>query len=122
MLSTFKDAYGHQLYDYLKGRSPGLEVVERDDGFIQATLGPRLYLSHYKDWSAHEKAAIRHVKGNVLDIGCGGGRHSLHLQKRGFRVLGVDVSPLAIKVSKLRGLKNARVMSVTHDRTETGEI
>jgi SAM-dependent methyltransferase len=52
------------------------------------------------------------VKGRVLDIGCGAGRHSLYLQKMGFDVLGIDSSPLAIKVCKLRGLKQAKVMSI----------
>ncbi|NIQ07972.1 MAG: class I SAM-dependent methyltransferase [Candidatus Korarchaeota archaeon] len=48
----------------------------------------------------------------MLDIGCGVGRHSLYLQKRGFEVVGIDNSPLAIKVSRLRGLKKAKVMSI----------
>jgi len=52
------------------------------------------------------------VKGRVLDIGCGAGRHSLYLQRKGFDVLGIDISPLAIKVCKLRGLKKAKVMSI----------
>ena len=52
------------------------------------------------------------VKGRVLDIGCGAGRHSLYLQKMGFDVLGIDSSPLAIKVCKLRGLKQAKVMAI----------
>ena len=52
------------------------------------------------------------AKGRVLDIGCGAGRHSIYLQRRGLDVLGVDNSPLAIKVSKLRGLKNAEIMSI----------
>lgn len=112
MLSTYQDAYGHQLYDYLKGRNDGVEVVERDDGFIQPNFGPRTYLSHYKDWSPFEKEAIRNAKGRILDVGCGGGRHSLYLQEKGFEVLGIDLSPLAIRVCKLRGLKNTRVMSI----------
>lgn len=47
-----------------------------------------------------------------MDVGCGAGRHSLYLQQKGFEVLGIDVSPLAIKVCKLRGLKQAKVMSI----------
>ena len=55
---------------------------------------------------------MRLVKGRVLDVGCGAGRHSLYLQKKGFDVLGIDVSPLAIEVCKLRGLKKAKVLSI----------
>ncbi len=33
-------------------------------------------------------------------------------RKKGFDVLGIDVSPLAIKVCKLRGLKKAKVLSI----------
>ena len=102
MLSIQQDAYGHQLYDYLKGKNQGIEIVERDDGFIQANFGPRTYLSDYKNWSSHEREALLLAKGRVLDIGCGGGRHSLYLQRKGFQVLGIDQSPLAIRICKLR--------------------
>lgn len=112
MLENNEDAYGHQLYDYFKGKSRGLEIVEREDGFIQANFGPQTYLSEYEGWSSHEKKAMRYVRGRVLDIGCGAGRHSLYLQKKGFKVHGVDISPLAIQVCRMRGLKNARVMSI----------
>ena len=42
MLTNLQDAYGHQLYVYFRGTSSGLEIVERDDGLIQANLGPAL--------------------------------------------------------------------------------
>ncbi len=29
----------------------------------------------------------------ILDLGCGGGRHAIELAQRGYRVVGVDVSP-----------------------------
>src|SRR2546427_10718949 len=56
---------------------------------------------------------MRYAQGKILDVGCGGGRISLYFQKRGFDVLGIDASPLAIKVCKLRGLQKARAMSIT---------
>ncbi len=96
--------------------------MERDDGFIQANLGHRTYLSSYEDWAPHERAAIRYARGRVLDIGCGGGRHSVYLQAKGFQVLPIDVSPLAIRVCKLRGLKNARVVSVTQLTPKLGKF
>ena len=55
---------------------------------------------------------MKYVKGRVLDIGCGAGRHSLYLQGKGFDVTGIDNSPLAIKVCSARGLKKARLMSI----------
>src|SRR5215831_19714207 len=70
------------------GRSDGLEIVERDDGFIQANFGPKTYLSGYQDWASHEKAGIRYARGTILDTGCAAGRHALYLQNRGHRVLG----------------------------------
>jgi SAM-dependent methyltransferase len=107
-----RDAHGHAMYDYLKGKG-GFEIVERDDGFVTPTNAPAVYFSKYRDWPAHEKRAMRYVRGKVLDIGCGAGRHSLYLQEKGFDVLGIDVSPLAIKVCKLRGLKKAELISMS---------
>jgi 2-polyprenyl-3-methyl-5-hydroxy-6-metoxy-1,4-benzoquinol methylase len=91
-----EDAYGQEIWAYYKGRD-SFEIIERDDGYFDASSGPKTYFSEYQEWSIHEKRAMEFVKGRVLDIGCGAGRHSLYLQKMGFDVLGIDNSPLAIK-------------------------
>jgi len=109
-MKTEEDAYGQEIWAYYKGREV-FEIVERDDGYIDA-LNPKVYFSEYEDWPPIEQKAMEFVKGRVLDIGCGAGRHSLYLQKKGFDVLGIDISPLAIKVCKLRGLKKAKIMSI----------
>ncbi len=41
----------------------------------------------------------RHVK-RVLDLGCGTGRHLIHLSKLGFEVYGFDVSPMALSLAR----------------------
>ncbi len=117
-----QDAYGHQLYDFFKGR-PVVEVVERDDGLIdpRETL-PKYYLSDYKDWNPREKSAARYVRGRVLDVGSGGGRWSLFLQKKGHDVLGIDISPLAVKVCKERGLRNVMVKSISEVDSSLGKF
>lgn len=106
-----EDAFGRMLWAYYNGQRV-FEIDERDDGYIEASTSPKMYFSDYEDWPQHEKKAMEYVKGRVLDIGCGAGRHSLYLQKKGLDVLGIDNSPLAIKVCKLRGLKKAKIMSI----------
>lgn len=116
-MSGFKksqDAQGRAMYDYFKGKQVS-EIIERDDGYIDASEGPKTYLSEYKDWPKHLQQAIKYAKGKVLDIGCGAGRHSLYLQNKSFDVFGIDVSSYALKVCKLRGLKKTKLMS-------TGEL
>jgi SAM-dependent methyltransferase len=88
------------------------EIIERDDGYFSAHQSPKVYFSQYADWPIIEQKALDFVKGRVLDIGCGAGRHALYLQQKGFDVVGVDSSLLAVKVCKLRRLKKARVMSL----------
>lgn len=107
-----EDALGQEIWAYYQGREV-FEIWERDDGYISASsTEPKKYFSEYEDWPLHEKRAMEFVKGKVLDIGCGAYRHSLYLQKKGFDVLGIDSSPLAVNVCKLRGVKRAKVMSI----------
>ena len=113
------DAYGHELYDFYLGKDVG-EIVERDDGYIESSGGPQAYFAEYKDWHSYEKKAIRYARGCVLDIGCGAGRHSVYLQNKGHDVLGIDVSPLALKVCKSRGLKRTRNTSITRISAQLG--
>jgi len=117
-----EDAFGHEMWAYYKGKEAS-EIVERDDGFFEATpKGPAMYFSEYKDWNPMERKAMEFVKGRVLDIGCGAGRHSLYLQNMGFHVLGIDSSPLAIKICKLRGLKHARVLPIEELSFKSGSF
>jgi len=105
-----EDAYGQEIWAYYKGEE-SFEILERDDGYFDA-MSPKVYFSSYEAWAPQEKRAMEFVKGRILDIGCGAGRHSLYLQEKGFDALGIDISPLAIEVCKLRGLKKAEVMSI----------
>jgi SAM-dependent methyltransferase len=105
-----QDAFGQMLFA-LYGGSEVFEIVERDDGYIEA-MPAKGYLSEYKDWNQIEQRAMEFAKGRILDVGCGAGRHSLYLQKKGFNVTGIDVSPLTVKICKLRGLKKVKHTSV----------
>ncbi len=110
-LTDGQDAFGHLLDDHLRGE-PGLEIVERDDGFIGVGESSQAYVAPYHAWPAHDRAAMAWARGRILDIGCGAGRHALYLQEQGAGIVGIDVSPLAIDVCTRRGLRDARVLSL----------
>ncbi len=122
MITNHQDAFGHALLDYVGGKGSLVDFAERDDGYIDVSGNRRAYLATYANWPPHHKRAMKYVRGRVLDIGCGAGRHALHLQQRGLDVQGVDVSPLAIRVCKLRGLKKARVMSISQVSSKLGRF
>ena len=112
-LSPREDAYGRLILDYFE-QSEGIEVVERDDGFVEATgYNPRSYFAPLRRWPAAERKAIRLARGRVLDVGCGAGRVVLHLQARWHDVVGIDISPFAVDVARRRGARDVRELSVT---------
>lgn len=95
------------LADFLAGE-PAVGVVERDDGSVFAHATD-YYVAPFRSWWRQERRAMRFVRGRVLDFGSGAGRVGLHLQGRGHEVVGIDVSPLAVELSRQRGLVDARL-------------
>lgn len=103
MIPHNQDPFGHAILDYFEGKNQEKA----------ASFGCRTWFSDYNDWFEREKNAITHAKGNVLDIGCAAGRHTLYLQEQGHEVVAVDNSPLAIDVCRRRGVRNPKVIPVT---------
>jgi len=111
-LTIRQDGYGRAMWDNFHGRGAH-EIVERDDGYFGVSAGAPAYLAEFEDWRAHARKAIRLARGRVLDVGCGAGRVALHLQSQGLDVTGIDISPMAIRLCRLRGLAKAKVLSIT---------
>jgi SAM-dependent methyltransferase len=107
VLEPSQDAFGQMLADYLAGK-PAVGTVERDDGSVFAHE-TGYYVAPFRSWWPQERRAMRFVRGRVLDVGSGAGRVGLHLQGRGHEVVGVDVSPLAVEISRQRGLADSRL-------------
>jgi SAM-dependent methyltransferase len=88
------------------------EIIERDDGLVM-TFDADYFFAPFRRWDdANERAAMRFVRGRVLDVGCGGGRACLHLQERGLDVVGIDSSPGAVTVSRERGVHDVRELAL----------
>jgi len=103
-VSTGTDAFGRALLDWSMGGTDP-EVIERDDGFWEFGAGFELYQAPFRHWLAAERASIRYVRGRVIDVGCGAGRVALYLQERGFDVVGLDSSALAVRAARRRGVQ-----------------
>lgn len=121
MLSRDKDAFGRIIYEHYRGISSA-EIIERDDGFFGVSSGAPAYFAPFEEWPPHQKRAMRFARGRALDVGCGAGRVALHLQSRGHEVVAIDLSPLAVRTCRLRGVRDARVLPVAQVGAHLGEF
>jgi len=96
------ELYAQAMLDHWLGKKVTVEF-ERDDGYRDRSDLPTYFASSAK-WFPIEREAMREVRGRVLDVGCGPGRHALYLQRRGFRVVGIDASPTQVALARVRGL------------------
>lgn len=64
--------------------------------FVQGTLGECDFI---------EKELDRNKSLRIIDIGCGTGRHSIELSKRGYNVTGIDLSESQLKSAKEKAAK-----------------
>ncbi len=107
-----KDLFGKAILDYQTRNNP--EDLITETSISEADEMSVAYL--FRDFSEMpmlEQKALELSKGRVLDVGCGAGSHSLHLQnERNLAITSIDISQSAIKACELRGLKNAVVQDV----------
>jgi len=111
-MPTVGDAFGRALVDWNHGGTDP-EILERDDGMKDLGAGHELYFEEHPRWPRSERDALLHARGRVLDVGCGAGRVALHLQRKGFEVVGLDSSEFALATARTRGLTQTWHQSVT---------
>ncbi len=119
-LARHQDAFGHAVQQELHGQQ-AIATLERDDGYVDWDPAAT-YLLPERAWPRGLRAALREVRGRVLDCGCGAGRHGVVLQRRGHDVLGIDVSPLAIRTARERGLRRARAVALADFRARAASF
>ena len=85
---------------HLEGAGPPHQGrVRRADGRVEPLPLAR-WLGPVDDADA---ALLERVEGAALDIGCGPGRHVAELWKAGHPCLGIDLSPVAVEITRGRG-------------------
>jgi SAM-dependent methyltransferase len=77
----------------------GALTARHADGLVQ-TLAIREWLA---DADPVDERLIARARGPVLDIGCGPGRHVSALLRQGTPALGLDASPIAVRLASARG-------------------
>lgn len=73
------------------------DKIYKEQGEVQFGILPTVVIA--KD-ILKEKSCM-----NVMDLGCGTGRHSIYLAQNGFNVYATDVSDTAIEVTKTKALE-----------------
>lgn len=58
--------------------------------------------------------------GRAIDLGCGTGTNALTMAEHGWRVLGVDLSPIAIRRARVKAASNA--LQVTFKRMDVARL
>ena len=112
-----KDLFGKALQDFNNNNyTEDLITSTNISGEDELPL-PYLFRS-YSEMPKLEQKALQLVKGNVLDVGCGSGNHSLYLQDQSIRVKAIDISEGAVAVAKKRGVKTVEHKDLL-DETET---
>lgn len=88
----------HRLYAEALHR--GDDLVARDAAGDARPLRISAWVGHAGDV---DERVLDRCRGPVLDIGCGPGRHVHALRGRGSEVLGIDISPVAVRLARRRG-------------------
>src|SRR4051812_1014157 len=100
------DVLGQAIYDYHHNKAPGKLWIHNKYG-PKEEMPVDTFFRSPDELPDLEWMALNQCRGKILDIGAGAGSHSLILQQNDFDVTAIDISPLAVKVIKDRGVKNA---------------
>nr|WP_315007607.1 class I SAM-dependent methyltransferase [uncultured Capnocytophaga sp.] len=106
-----KDLLGKSLLDYqLNDR--------KSDVRVSTNISKSEYLSRshffrsFPQMIPIEQKALTLAKGRILDVGAGTGSHVLYLQEKGLDAVALDISPAAIQICQLRGVKETVISDI----------
>ena len=101
------DIFGKAISDYYSNKKETIIKVLSND-FDDDEIPVSYLFRTYSEMPIIEQKALDLSKGKVLDVGCGAGSHSLHLQNsKKLHVTSIDTSKGAIEICKEQGIFNA---------------
>jgi 2-polyprenyl-3-methyl-5-hydroxy-6-metoxy-1,4-benzoquinol methylase len=103
--------YSSALLDFFNGDRLAKVIVHREDG-LKSDMPMDVFFRPPSVFSSLERTALGLCRGEVLDVGAGGGCHSLALQERRIRVLAIDISPQAVEIMSKRGVRQVQCADV----------
>lgn len=113
-----KDLFGKALLDYQSGNyTENIITYSSIAGRDEMEL-PFLFRS-FDEMPYLEQIAMQLCDGQVLDVGCGSGSHSIYLQNNGVKVKAIDISAGAIETCKKRGINNAEITNIWDIKEES---
>ncbi len=116
-----RDLFGKALIDYHQGNYT--EDIITSTNISDEDELPLPYLFRdFKNMPKLEQKALQLAKGSVLDVGCGSGSHSLHLQNKGLDVKAIDISKGAVEVSQKRGVNNVQQIDILNETQQFDTI
>lgn len=101
------DIIGSALLDYYQGNYSEDIITETNISEEDMMALPYLF-RRFDEMPKIEQKAMQLSYGKILDVGCAAGSHSLFLQQKGLEVEAIDISPGAVEVCKLQGIKNVQ--------------
>ena len=116
--NPFGDPFGEALADFHFDRPGETLIVEVDGGAASPAMPPSWFFQTEDDWHPWEHRALENARGPVLDLGCGAGRASLFLERRGVEVTAIDHSPGAVMVCRDRGIRDVRLADLLDPPTD----
>lgn len=105
--SSSKDIFGQAVENFHTSKDQTPIRVHHTDFFDDEIPVEYLFRS-YAEMPKLEQLALELCKGNVLDVGCCSGSHSLALKTKGHSILPIDISYRSIDTCHKRGLKSAK--------------
>ena len=107
-----KDLFGQAILDYQTNNHPE-NIITSTNISDEDQMSVAYLFRDYNQMPLIEKTALNLSFGQVLDVGCGAGSHSLYLQKtKNLETTAIDISENAIKTCELRGVENCYVENI----------